>query len=91
MSGSQSTPVAFYGNIGGLPPVPRLFFPDELRPYRPPVRHGPPGFIPWAQWLTSMTVAPYVNDPPPTPVVVSYYYGHPFHRWPMWRLGTWMH
>jgi len=31
------------------------------------------GFVPWLQWIENLATRPFATDPPPCPVVVSYY------------------
>lgn len=46
----------------------------------PPTPAPPPqtsaGVVPWRRYIRNLAVRPYLTDPPPCPVVVSYY-GYP--------------
>jgi hypothetical protein len=48
-------------------------WPPSPAPYPPSTG---PGVVPWRMWNRVMAVRPYITDPPPCPVVVSYY-GYP--------------
>lgn len=48
-------------------------WPTVWPPTTPPPPQTNAGVVPWKMWLGRLATRPYLTDPPPCPVVVSYY------------------
>lgn len=51
-------------------------WPTVWPPSPPPPYQTAAGVVPWTRYIRNLAVRPYLTDPPPCPVVVSYY-GYP--------------